>query len=82
MRARPRSGRVLVLSDPSTKTGKTTVARLYAQLLHQAGALPADTFEETSGAKLLAGFTASCRGTIGQTREEDAVSVCGYTGTL
>jgi Holliday junction resolvasome RuvABC ATP-dependent DNA helicase subunit len=36
-------------------TGKTTVARLYAQLLHQAGALAKDTFEETSGAKLLAG---------------------------
>jgi replication-associated recombination protein RarA len=36
-------------------TGKTTVARLYAQLLHQSGALAKDTFEETSGAKLLAG---------------------------
>jgi len=31
------------------------VARLYAQLLHEVEALPSDTFEETSGAKLVHG---------------------------
>ena len=35
-------------------TGKTTVARFYGELLAEVGALPAATFEETSGAKLLA----------------------------
>ncbi|WIA14243.1 hypothetical protein OEZ85_002779 [Tetradesmus obliquus] len=36
-------------------TGKTTVARLYAQLLEELGVLPQAAVEETSGAALVAG---------------------------
>jgi ABC-type transport system involved in cytochrome bd biosynthesis fused ATPase/permease subunit len=42
---------------PYTGTGKTTVARVYAELLKELGALPAAEFVETSGADLSSGGT-------------------------
>jgi Holliday junction resolvasome RuvABC ATP-dependent DNA helicase subunit len=38
-------------------TGKTTVARIYAQLLKELGALPEAEVVETSGAELVSGGT-------------------------
>jgi Holliday junction resolvasome RuvABC ATP-dependent DNA helicase subunit len=38
-------------------TGKTTVARIYAELLKELGALPEAEFVETSGADLASGGT-------------------------
>jgi SpoVK/Ycf46/Vps4 family AAA+-type ATPase len=44
---------VMFTGNPGT--GKTTVARIYGSLLKELGVLHEDTFEETTGAKLLSG---------------------------
>ncbi|UPX21074.1 uncharacterized protein EKO05_0011278 [Ascochyta rabiei] len=56
-----------LLGNPGT--GKTTVARLYAQFLGQVGALPGDHFFETSGSTLANGGVSACKAHIDEILE-------------
>jgi replication-associated recombination protein RarA len=48
-----------LLGNPGT--GKTTVARIYAQFLTNVGVIPGSHFEETTGSKLANGGIAGCQ---------------------
>ncbi|KAK9771144.1 putative AAA family ATPase [Seiridium cardinale] len=51
-----------LLGNPGT--GKTTVARLYAQFLSSVGAIPGDHFEETTGSRLANDGIPGCQALI------------------
>ncbi|RDA85266.1 hypothetical protein CP532_2328 [Ophiocordyceps camponoti-leonardi (nom. inval.)] len=58
----------VLLGNPGT--GKTTVARHWARFLTSMGAIPGDSFEETTGAKLAAGGVTAATAMLEKIKDE------------